>query len=38
MCHYQVGIMEYLEDNLAKCATIANISSAKKYKYSIILI
>ena len=22
MCHYQVGIMQYLEHNLAKCATI----------------
>ena len=22
ICHYQVGIMQYLEHNLAKCATI----------------
>ena len=22
MCHYQVGIMQYLEHNLVKCATI----------------
>ena len=22
MCHYQVGIMQYLEHNLAKCVTI----------------
>ena len=22
LCHYEVGIMQYMEHNLAKCATI----------------
>ena len=26
MCHYQVGIMQYLEHNLAKCATIVELT------------